>query len=283
MPEFISPGNQMKKLEIPSIDNVDLFSKICQAKVEPRKSELSKLKQIVEQRYVEFNQTSDLSNLREYPFQKVEKEALIHAYTHQTFPIRELKIKIKKVQNSFYSTHCPYCGIFHSDTFDHYMNKDSYPEFSVYGLNLIPSCSRCNRKKNAVWLKNSIRQFIYFYSDNLPEIEFLKCTIISTKTNLVEVKFSLDTSKLPDSLEKKIIENHFKNLNLMELFEENCNEFLSEKKNTIENYFTGSHADLLSIMNSELSNFKEIYGLNNWKTALLAELIRENTLLSSWL
>ena len=38
---------------------------------------------------------------------------------------------------------CPMCGGFGNGTLDHYLPKDTYPEFSVFSKNLIPACN-CN-------------------------------------------------------------------------------------------------------------------------------------------
>lgn len=40
-------------------------------------------------------------------------------------------------------TLCPMCGGFGNGTLDHYLPKDSYPEYSFFSKNLVPACS-CN-------------------------------------------------------------------------------------------------------------------------------------------
>jgi len=44
---------------------------------------------------------------------------------------------------------CPFCGIGHASTLDHYLPKAKYPQLSVVPLNLIPSCKDCNTGKSA--------------------------------------------------------------------------------------------------------------------------------------
>jgi len=43
---------------------------------------------------------------------------------------------------------CPFCGGDGARTIEHYLPQECYPEFSVYSLNLMPSCGSCNTKRN---------------------------------------------------------------------------------------------------------------------------------------
>lgn len=43
---------------------------------------------------------------------------------------------------------CPLCGGPGCRTIDHHLPDASYPEFSVFSRNLVPSCSSCNPKRN---------------------------------------------------------------------------------------------------------------------------------------
>lgn len=43
---------------------------------------------------------------------------------------------------------CPFCGGDGARTIEHYLPFECYPEFSVFSLNLMPSCGSCNTKRN---------------------------------------------------------------------------------------------------------------------------------------
>lgn len=43
---------------------------------------------------------------------------------------------------------CPFCGGDGARTIEHYLPQECYPEFSIYSLNLMPSCGSCNTKRN---------------------------------------------------------------------------------------------------------------------------------------
>lgn len=51
---------------------------------------------------------------------------------------------------------CPICGREGLGTLDHYLPKDDYSEYSVFSLNLIPACNRCNNAKNNLVKGDSI-------------------------------------------------------------------------------------------------------------------------------
>lgn len=44
---------------------------------------------------------------------------------------------------------CPFCGFGHVYTLDHYLPKAKYPLISILPINLVPSCSDCNKGKSA--------------------------------------------------------------------------------------------------------------------------------------
>ncbi|MCW7506195.1 thioredoxin family protein [Leptospira levettii] len=275
----------MKNLKKLTIDENYFYLNIIKSKHRKRKHSLSILSQIVKNRYEEFEQlvkNSDLSRIKKENFTLLEKEALLHLYNQPTIQLNNLKKEIKRSQCEFYSTHCPYCGLYHSDTFDHYLYKEEFPEFAIYSQNLIPSCSRCNRKKNTKWIKDSIRQYIYFYADKIPTVQFLFCSIAVTSDFLI-TRFYVDTKNCSNTIEKIIVENHFANLDLIEMYEENCNSFLSERKNTIKKYFSGTLAELKEIMKSDLEEYILKFGLNNWQSVLLDELIKQDDILSTWI
>jgi hypothetical protein len=50
---------------------------------------------------------------------------------------------IKELRNRSEVNTCPMCGSLHSGTLDHLLPKKAFPEFAVFGLNLVPAC-KCN-------------------------------------------------------------------------------------------------------------------------------------------
>lgn len=72
---------------------------------------------------------------------------------------------------------CPMCGLGQAKTLDHYLPKDSYPEFSVYALNLVPCCSSCNTAKGNK-VGDASRRFLHAYFDDISDYNsWLTCEV----------------------------------------------------------------------------------------------------------
>ena len=68
---------------------------------------------------------------------------------------------------------CPYCGISEPNTSDHYLPQKYYPEFSIFLLNLIPCCSKCNGHKLNRIVKDGERLFLNCYWDPFDDHKFI--------------------------------------------------------------------------------------------------------------
>jgi hypothetical protein len=63
---------------------------------------------------------------------------------------------------------CPMCSKGSVATLDHYLPKDSYPEYSILCLNLIPACTNCNSNKSNIVGDATGGRFFHAYYDRLP-------------------------------------------------------------------------------------------------------------------
>jgi len=82
---------------------------------------------------------------------------------------------------------CPYCGYNSPNTLDHFLPKDIYPEFSMYGKNLIPACGDCNNRKGVNVWKDGQRQFINPYCDAFLVEECVHLSIIPDPVREYEI------------------------------------------------------------------------------------------------
>lgn len=119
---------------------------------------------------------------------------------------------------------CPLCGIGITNNLDHYLPKTKYPNLAVSPLNLVPTCSDCNKNKgDKVSLKEHERT-IHPYYDDIDKHEWLSVKI----TKNLDVEYNVQ--KVPDWSEgkNKTVAFHFKILKLNELFSINAaNELIS--------------------------------------------------------
>lgn len=78
------------------------------------------------------------------------KAALLACYNVGTIPLSGLKDAILAALQALAPINlqrCPYCMLNDPRTWDHYLPKDSYPEYSVYHPNLLYVCFGCNQRK----------------------------------------------------------------------------------------------------------------------------------------
>lgn len=128
------------------------FETIVDAKQESRKNILKFAYDMIESQYLKYEQSVDeLAEILQYKLDYTDnidlKDALLHCYEAPTKPLDLIKKKIILLQSNEFRDKCHYCGINMVDTFDHYLPKSLFPEYSVMPINLFPCCAQCNRKK----------------------------------------------------------------------------------------------------------------------------------------
>ncbi|NUT73737.1 hypothetical protein HNO86_01635 [Pseudomonas sp. C1C7] len=76
-----------------------------------------------------------------------QKKALVSAYENRP---KAASLEWIDLINYNGLDSCPFCGGDGARTIEHYLPKACYPEFSVFSLNLMPSCGGCNTKRNNI-------------------------------------------------------------------------------------------------------------------------------------
>lgn len=207
----------------------------------------SNLYHIIKERYTEYEShlnTLEMLSIKEYS--PAEEEALIHCYNGTTKALKNIKEKIIQSQNSFYQTHCSYCGISESHYLDHYMPKSLFPDYAIHAYNLIPCCSYCNEKKSDSFL-DSRNQRIFFnpYTDSGKD-EKLK----------MEIKYNRDTNTPLIGIEL-IDQNYARHINRLEIKKRYIQEGIHLLENEI--YEARSSFANFSKNYSNLKEYENIY------------------------
>ena len=187
--------------------------------------ESSTFKVVKECYNVYYDNKENLEKMVSYSnFNKDEREALLHCYNGNTKLLKDLKQDIFNNQNVYYQSKCIYCGLGESNYMDHYLPKDSFPEFAVYWYNLIPSCSYCNEKKSTLFLDDQqIREIFNPYFDRINDEQIIECKI-ECNENFISAVFSQK-----NDIENAIFLNHISNLDLVSRY----NDQLSQRLSTI--------------------------------------------------
>ena len=105
------------------------------------------------------------------------KDAFINLYLSANLDTVHGKYIVELRDNDL--SYCPYCfSITRPTTLDHYLPKSKFPEFSVFPLNLVPMCSKCQTIKDEKFLDQSKRKiFIHPYYDAIANVRILEIEI----------------------------------------------------------------------------------------------------------
>ncbi|WP_103566801.1 HNH endonuclease [Campylobacter concisus] len=157
---------------------------------------------------------------------------------------------------------CPYCGLGHVSTLDHYLPKSEFPIFSILPNNLIGCCRDCNTIK-----RNIVLNTIHPYYD-----DFTKTQWLFAKVNWSELtmEFFVDTKDINNALDKKKIEEHFRVYELARRYAVEAASELSDLR--IE--FGSKNLTKMDIEQELRIKFKS-KPINNWKTAMYQALCKD--------
>lgn len=161
--------------------------------------------------------------------------------------------------------YCPYCLHNEVKQVDHYLPKAVNPTLTVTPINLIPSCTDCNKAKSTT------EGFFHPYFDDIDSEQYLLCKISFLSDDII-LKFSPEKPESwSDGLYERV-ENIFVKLNaghdILNMFEINAKlHFKMHKKNLGKCAQRG-----IENLKETIEDFKEgaldEIGLNSWQHAL---------------
>lgn len=212
----------MKNLAPLSANFSNHFIQISSAKSGVRKTRLDGMHSIINNAYATYiPDIATLCSLTPISLTNEQADDLRHCYIVETQPLRDLKCEIENNilnKDPIAYAICQYCGLTHSpDTWDHYLPKEKYPEFSIHAYNLVPTCDRCNNLKGAKLKdKSGCRMAINLYFDVLPITSYLNTLIKIAPRPSAQFSLSINPADF-GGLEQEI-RNHYKNLKLLKRY-----------------------------------------------------------------
>lgn len=164
---------------------------------------------------------------------------------------------------------CPLCGQRTISTLDHHLPKSKYPSLVVSPVNLIPSCSECNKIKTDNIPKTGKEESLHPYFDNVEVATWLKCKI---QKKTLSVYFYVKPPKNWDTSLSNRVKYHFDSLELNDLFISHASEEISFINLSLKKLYSSSgkkgvREHLADSASSRANVFK-----NSWQTALYYEL-----------
>lgn len=166
-----------------------------------------------------------------------DKAALLSCYNVGTAPLSKLKDDILhalKDQGQINLQRCPYCMLNDPRTWDHYLPKDSYPEYSVYHPNLVYVCFGCNQRKWDYYDANVLLYCHPYFT--VPETEtLLHCSVTMDGGRLVIEYYGAGIGVL--QLAGEIVQRHLEHLSLAVRFQGEAASLVSNLIGELRHYF----------------------------------------------
>lgn len=206
-------------------------------------------------------------------FSDSQKSDALKLYKYDTRPFTILKNAIITRPNNYELHTCQYCAINSINTLDHIMPKDDFPEFAVHPKNLFPACSQCNSYKSTKWMTNGVFEFLNPYLHLLPSEQFLFASV-NYLNNTFDVSFYLNNpNNIIPSYLFNIIQNHYRNLHLLDRYRKESFKIISEFENTIRGALTvQSLNDALNCARITVQLNQAQFGFNHFENILKLEL-----------
>jgi hypothetical protein len=167
---------------------------------------------------------------------------------------------------------CPVCGIAPPRELDHHLPRSTYHALAVYPRNLVPLCHDCNQSKSKSVADDPAERFFHPYLEELPNVPFLRATIIIHEGGLV-ADFDIDPNAAIDAMVRARLAYVIERLKLNERYAREINIYLTSQVTAIRMSFAwagpnGVRDYLLAQADVESARFH----LNHWQPVLLRSL-----------
>lgn len=207
----------MRSIPPLSIDAAIVFDQIASAKRPARRARMRAARAEVLAAYQGYEDAApEVGGLDEAPLTDLQKEVMRHAFTVETEPMTRLRGNLLE---RICVARCPFCGIGESSTLDHYLPKEQYPEFSVFPMNLVPSCAVCNTRKRDRILDEgtNARMFLHPCYDVVPDMAFLEVrTRMQANALILSYRLTQPVGMEPQTCQH--LRSHFIELNLADRY-----------------------------------------------------------------
>lgn len=152
---------------------------------------------------------------------------------------------------------------------DHYLPRESFPEYSILTLNLLPACRYCNNKKRTRYKKNEEHLYFHPYFMKLPAEQFL--TVDLTLDSTVALKFDVDRTSHGEVFD--ILRRQFDDLSLGDRYRDEAIDYMVEQLNAYHSYLnTSGTSALKSYLQVDANSVAGARGRNHWRAVLLQAL-----------
>lgn len=169
---------------------------------------------------------------------------------------------------------CPLCSHREVTTLDHYLPKTKYPRLAVAPVNLIPSCTDCNKSKLISFPTSASEETLHPYFDNIENDLWLKAVI--THSTPPTFHFQVNPPNNWPQLLSDRVQFHFTTLSLNKLYSTHAAVELAQINKHLENLLTTSGNNAVKNYLLEGANTRAHENINSWQAAIYTAMATDN-------
>lgn len=274
------------RVEAPTIDEVELFVTVSRRRTVETRTRLLQAAPEVFDAYERYQAAA--TNLAGVA--RAERLAHLNEALSSNYEVMKNSPATRDVRGQIlrgaHKGRCPLCGQGVATTLDHYLPRAKFPEFSVFPLNLIPTCLPCNVAKREVYEENGEAVIIHAYLDDIADDARYLFVDLSVAPGEIMPMFYVNP---PDNLDERLatrLRTHFSVLRLGSYYlTEGVNE-ISERRNVMEDMLTrGVRAEeIADDLRRDSESVASDKGINHWRSVILGAMAESGEVCSgTWL
>lgn len=161
---------------------------------------------------------------------------------------------------------CPLCGIRRVSTLDHYLPKAHFAMLSVTPLNLIPSCSECNKAKLDAAPAKKETQTLFPYFEDVSGVQWIQCSVITEAP--ATVRFAVTEPPHCSSILINRVRHHFEIFKLGELYSHHAINDMTSIKWLLRQLFNQlGYQGVRNYLQDHATSARKA-SINSWKAAM---------------
>lgn len=258
----------------------EFYAAVDRKKMSPDKTILQEVSPTIQECYEQYEQKFDENCLQDLsPLEACStcKTALIGLYSSKSTLIQNFRRNFFEINSQSYNGLCPYCALNESNTIEHILPKEIFPEYAINVLNLIPCCGECNSYKGERYTNSDgERMILNFYTDDVFRDQFLFMRFTRKEYGL-SMEYYLEKPGTMTDSQFAIIQRHFNALHLINdkdklpRYDTKAIQTFSDLKSeySIENFQSEEKYDLFA--GKQLSRcviLGQTYGVNYWSVVM---------------
>ncbi len=269
------------KLLIPEIKDIDLIDDIVSERTRnPNKAFFNGYEADWKKRVNEYtDKCGNPEKINVSTIQEEDKSRFINLYTAPTGIVRKDIIDVLRDHSL---AMCPFCSeAGRPTTLDHFLPKDTYPEYSLLSANLVPACDACqgvNAKGAKALDAEGRRLFLHPYYDIPEGAEIIILTIKAPYDK--GSSFNLSVNDELDTDLKELCVRHIKELNIEGRFRRWFkSEYLRLKKLVLSLLEEDDDPDMVLMAIRLFYRKNKLMGVNYWDTVFYKAVLSNSDLL----